>query len=183
MFERFTDAARSAVTTAVEHARQHGHPDVSAGDLLLGTIADDDEVASRVVRSFGIDPAAVAAQLQDEDPHDADALAGIGVDLDAVRRRAEQAFGPGALDRPRRQRRTRFGSGHLPLSPESKSALEQALRAAVAERHHYLGTGHLLLGLTATEHGTALSVLGSLDPAVDRAAIRARVLAELREAA
>jgi hypothetical protein len=36
---------------------------------------------------------------------DADALARIGIDLDEVRRRVEESFGPGALERTRAMRR------------------------------------------------------------------------------
>jgi len=36
---------------------------------------------------------------------DAEALASIGIDLDEVRRRVEEAFGPGALERTRTGRR------------------------------------------------------------------------------
>jgi len=37
---------------------------------------------------------------------DADALASIGIDLDEVRRRVEEAFGPGALERTQAGRRS-----------------------------------------------------------------------------
>ena len=37
-------------------------------------------------------------------PLDAEALASIGIDLDDVRRRVEDAFGPGALERTRAAR-------------------------------------------------------------------------------
>jgi len=38
---------------------------------------------------------------------DAEALASIGIDLDEVRRRVEEAFGPGALERTRAGGRAR----------------------------------------------------------------------------
>jgi hypothetical protein len=38
---------------------------------------------------------------------DAEALASIGIDLDEVRRRVDEAFGEGALDRTRARRRPR----------------------------------------------------------------------------
>jgi hypothetical protein len=38
---------------------------------------------------------------------DAEALATIGIDLDEVRRRVEEAFGPGALERTRAGGRAR----------------------------------------------------------------------------
>jgi hypothetical protein len=40
-------------------------------------------------------------------PLDAEALAAIGIDLDEVRRRVEETFGPGALERTRAARRRR----------------------------------------------------------------------------
>ena len=54
---------------------------------------------------------------------DADALAGIGIDLDAVRRQADAVFGPDALLRAGRRSR-----GHVLFSPHAKKAPEAAER-------------------------------------------------------
>ena len=88
---------------------------------------------------------------------DADALAALGIDLDEVRRRVEEAFGPGALDRARAPKR-RFLGGHIPFAKEAKKALELALREALALKHNYIGTEHILLGLLHAE-GAAHDVL------------------------
>ena len=88
---------------------------------------------------------------------DADALAALGIDLDEVRRRVEEAFGPGALDRARAPKR-RFLGGHIPFAKEAKKALELSLREALALRHNYIGTEHMLLGLLHGE-GAAHDVL------------------------
>ena len=58
---------------------------------------------------------------------DGEALAAIGIDLDEIRRRAEESFGPGALERGRRAR-----GGYVPFTPGAKKALELSLREAIA---------------------------------------------------
>ena len=73
-------------------------------------------------------------------------FAALGIDLDEVRRRVEEAFGPGALDRVRRPRGRRWG-GHIPFAKESKKTLELALREAIALGHNYIGTEHMLLAM------------------------------------
>lgn len=187
MFERFTQAARSAVISAQAHARERAHPEIGAVDLLVGVLDDDDGPAVRVWHDLGLpDP----GDLTDPDalgPADADALRSLGIDLDAVRRRAEQTFGAGALDRPRRQRPGLFGrrgttGGHLPFSPEAKAALALSLREAVAEGHHYLGTEHLFLGLLRTEDSTTLPLLARHGITEDQETLRRRVLAEIHRA-
>ena len=188
MFERYTTAARSVVLRAREHAVGSGHREIGAEDLLLGVFDDVDGIPARVLAQLGLgDPASPTGTDERPDSSDAEALASIGIDLDAVRRRAEESFGPGALDRSRRQRPGLFGrrtaGGHLPLSREVKASLEQALRAATTARHRYLGSEHLFLGLLATEEGTALRVLGRLGVTEDAASLRRRVLDELRRAA
>ena len=188
MFERFTVAARSVVVHAREHAVRSGHHEIGAEDLLLGVLDDVDGVPARVLAQLGLgDPATLAATDDKPELRDAEALRSIGIDLDAVRRRAEESFGPGALERNRRQRPGLFGrrtaGGHLPLSREAKASLEQAVRAATTARHRYLGTEHLFLGLLATEEGTALRVLGRLGITEDAAGLRRRILDELRRAA
>ena len=56
-------------------------------------------------------------------------------------------------------RRSRhFLGGHIPFAKESKKALELSLREALALRHNYIGTEHMLLGLLHGE-GAAHDVL------------------------
>ncbi|GAA1827478.1 Clp protease N-terminal domain-containing protein [Microlunatus capsulatus] len=188
MFERFTTAARAAVVGAQSHARQAGHAEIGAADLLAGVLDDVDGIPARVLADLGVVAGeGVAATEEVFDADDAAALGALGVDLDAVRRRAEETFGPGALDRRRRQRPGLFGrrsgAGHLPFNREAKSALELSLREALAEGHRSLGTEHVFLGLLATEEGTALRVLHRLGVTEDRAALRRRVLARRAAAA
>lgn len=188
MFERFTTAARGVVVAAQSYAREFNHDWIGAEHLLVGVLADEDGVAARVLTGLGADPEAVRARVATMGSPDAEALRAIGIDLDAVRRQAEETFGPGALDRPRRQRKGLFGhryadGGHLAFNAEAKSSLEQSLRAAVSHADHYIGTEHLLLGLLATQRGTAMEVLRRVGVTADAESVRRLVLDELRRSA
>ena len=105
---------------------------------------------------------------------DADALRSVGIDLDAVRRSVEEAFGPGALDRGTSGGRKR---GHIPFTRGAKKALELALREALQLGHNYIGTEHLLLGLVRDERCSAARLLAARD--LSRERVRTEVLSEL----
>ncbi len=141
MFERFTSAARSAVVDAEEQARRLGSDEVRPEHLLLA-VATKEGVAARVLGELGVLPDALAREVVAGGDTDAAALRSIGVDLSAVRRQAEAAFGSGALSRtrpPRRGLRRRLARGaapgHLRFSGAAKRALEQSLRQAVSMKH------------------------------------------------
>ena len=126
MFERFTDTARQVVVRAQEDARRFGHHYIGCEHLLLAAAATG-EPASVVLRDHGVTPERVEAEIlrtvgrgQAADPLgglDRQALASIGIDLDAVRARIEATFGPGALTRDlpaaARSRRPVWGKGPL----------------------------------------------------------------------
>src|SRR3954453_6056636 len=153
MFERFTEKARTVVVLAQQDARERGDSAVDTGHVLRALFAVPDNLAVMVLEGFSVRQADVEADLAarpatppDGSAADADALAALGIDLDEVRRRVEEAFGPGALDRPRSPRGRRWGA-HIPFARGSKKVLELALREAVALGHNYIGTEHMLLGL------------------------------------
>jgi ATP-dependent Clp protease ATP-binding subunit ClpC len=75
------------------------------------------------------------------------------------------------------------GGGHLPFSSPAKKVLEQALREALALKHNYIGTEHILLGLLADDRGSVPHKLRRLATPVDPTAVRARVIEEMRRAA
>jgi ATP-dependent Clp protease ATP-binding subunit ClpC len=52
--------------------------------------------------------------------------------------------------------------GHMPFTPAAKKTLELALRCAVARSIDYVGTEHLLLGITREGSGPAGRVLADL---------------------
>ena len=156
MFERFTADARRTVVLAVEVAEEIGHDYVGAEHLLIALPGTGPNIATDALIACGFDPRRARLDLDRIEPPggsdlseaEAEALRGIGVDLDEVRRRVEASFGPGALDRRRRwhgRRRTRACG--LPFMPTAKQALELALREAIRLRHHRIGPEHVLLGL------------------------------------
>jgi ATP-dependent Clp protease ATP-binding subunit ClpA len=185
MFERFTQGARKATVDAQAAARRLGHGHIGTEHLLLGLLATDG-IAARVLGGLGVTPAAVEREVVAEvgrgplGTGDAEALGAIGIDLDEVRRRVEASFGKGALHwRPGRDcRGERPRLGHIPFSPRSKKVLELSLREALALKHRYIGTEHILLGLIREGEGLAMLVLTRLGAGPQ--AIRARVLDALR---
>jgi ATP-dependent Clp protease ATP-binding subunit ClpA len=116
---------------------------------------------------------------------DAEALAAIGIDLDEIKRRIEDSFGPGALQRvPLTPRGPLNWTGRLSLAESSKLTLALALKEARALHHTYIGTEHVLLGLLRVAerqpHADFAAVtLRDLD--LDPARVRVLVLDELRQ--
>ena len=108
MFERFTEEARAVVFQSPQHARRLGHRFVGPEHILLA-VASTGAPAGAVLRSHGVTPEQVEKQLVCRiglgvesalfADLDRDALATIGIDLDAVRARIEASFGSGALIR------------------------------------------------------------------------------------
>lgn len=120
MFERFDQDARTLVVHASEHARRLGHRYIGGEHILLAAVSTG-QPASAVMRAHGMTPELVEEEIVRRvglgagaglfGGLDRDALATIGIDLDAVRARIEASFGPQALsnaaqaaDRERRRR-------------------------------------------------------------------------------
>jgi ATP-dependent Clp protease ATP-binding subunit ClpA len=146
MFERFTKRARTVVVHAQEIARERRSPTIGPEHLLLGLFAVPDGLAGTILARLQVERADVEADLARGAPFDAEGLATLGIDLEEVRRQAEETFGPGALDRTRAAR-GRWHGGHVPFEGDAKKALELALREAVRLGHGFIGTEHVLLGL------------------------------------
>ena len=187
MFERFTGEARAVVVDAQLQARRLGHHYIGCEHLLLALVSTGTEVAA-ALQARGVTPERVEQAVSRLvggnffDSLDRNALAAIGIDVDAVRSRIEAAFGPGALAptrcgpalrrRPRRlprwRRRRRCarpnagGSAHLPFTRNAKKCLELSLREAVALRSGHIGAEHLALALTAMSTGLAPSVFAAI---------------------
>ncbi len=181
MFERFTHGARDVVVRAQDEAAALGHDHIGTEHLLLGLAAGED-IAAGVLASLGVERAALRAAVAalPHDGLDADALASIGIDLEAVRRSVEESFGPGALSGRRGCRRGRRG-GYAPLTPRAKRALELALREALVLGDRQIGPEHLLLGLAAGADSGAAATLRRCGTSPE--AVRAATLATLRDAA
>lgn len=182
MFERFSPTARAAVIEAQEQARILGDTVITADHVLLGVLGTGDNAAVRVLTRHGIEQDAVASRAQRLGLADNQALAAIGVDLEAVRDRAEASFGPGALDRPRRRRGllNRRG-GHIPFDTPAKDALTQSLREALALEDKTIGVEHLLLALLARDTAVAARTVSALG--ADPGRVRSELLRELGRSA
>ena len=148
MFERFTEEARRAVVLAQDEARTLQAQRVEPVHLLLALAADPGR-GGTVLQAAGADHASARAALAAAGGElDADALSAVGIDLAQVRSATEAAFGPGALDRGRRDVR-----GHMPFAEGSKRALEESLRyvlqSKAPRRQRAIDSGAVLAGLLA----------------------------------
>jgi hypothetical protein len=192
MFERFTSQARAAVFQA--RATAAGRGDHIRPVYLLYALAAGEGVAARALASLGVEATGIERQLDraaplgnplagEADSADAEALAAIGVDLDEIRRKIEEGFGPAALGRmpspPRRR------PGRTTMTGEAKQSLALALAEARALDHDYIGTEHLLLGLLASAARTPRGDFTAdtlRDFGIEPDQARQRVLDELRRA-
>src|SRR3712207_3485430 len=99
MFEAFTPAAREAVLTAPDVARNFGDDMIRSDHLLVGALeAGATTPAVQACAATGVTPAAVRARIRDFlGPEAAKDVAALGIDLQEVQSRIEKAFGAGAL--------------------------------------------------------------------------------------
>lgn len=134
MFERFTDRARRVVVQSQEEARMLDHSFVGTEHVLLA-----------LTRGGG-----VAAK----------ALESLGITLEAVRQRVEQAIDRGTAPPP---------PVAIPFTPRTKKVLELSVAESAALGHRYVGTEHILLGLIRQGEGVAAQVLSELGADHDRA--------------
>ncbi|HYO38657.1 MAG TPA: Clp protease N-terminal domain-containing protein [Nocardioidaceae bacterium] len=157
MFERFTRPARTVVESAASYAREAAARETRPEHLLRGILDQEHCLAVRVLEDAGAPAERLRARLTDLqqqyvdglDADDAEALRVIGIDLGEVVRRIER-LGP----RPPGRTRPRF-------SRAAKKVLELSLREALAMRHNYIGTEHLLLGLARADDRVVSDALGA----------------------
>jgi ATP-dependent Clp protease ATP-binding subunit ClpA len=156
MFERFTKPARQVVLDAVKAADRIGQRQVRPEHLLLGVAMAGQDVGARVLAGFGLDAARVQRAITRRDPRavlsDAEmaALRAVGIDASEVFRRIEESFGEPdwfLADAATAPERRPFGRRGGRFDKEAKHVLEQSLRQALALKHRYIGTEHILLGL------------------------------------
>ncbi|MFL4906982.1 Clp protease N-terminal domain-containing protein [Streptomyces sp. MMS24-I2-30] len=166
MFERFTRHARDVVQGAVEHGRREGARTIEADHLLLALLDREGSRGSFALAALLADrKEAVRNGLAEARRRggltraDADALAGLGIDVSEIVHRVEEAHGVGAMSGDRADRGW-WSSGHPPFSRGAKDVLERALRTAVGRRDlpHArirlrggtlaIGDEHILIALT-----------------------------------
>ena len=97
-------------------------------------------------------------------------LTELGVTLKDARREVERIIGRGSGYLP----------PEIPFTPKVKTLFEQSFKEARSLGHNYIGTEHLLLGLTEAGEGVAAKVLQNLG--VDLKNIRTAVIRRLGEA-
>jgi ATP-dependent Clp protease ATP-binding subunit ClpA len=168
MFERFTAPAREVVISARAQADQLGHRHIGTEHLLLALLSTKAGAPATILAVAGLTEESVRADIArllgsgQFGETDAAALEAIGIDLNAVRAKLEESFGPGALE-PEVQP-TRYGLFGRKVSggrftPRSKKVLELSLREALRLKHNYIGTEHLLLGLIREGEGLAAQIM------------------------
>lgn len=201
MFERFTDAARETVTSAVLQAKELGAPSIGTEHMLLALLADPQSPVTLALKDTAVDERYVRAEIikrtatgepreatsfLEADAEDAAALKSIGIDLDAVRRAIEANFEaddlrPAREPAPGKPRRLFGGLGHTPFSPRAKTTLGLALREAVRLKNNYIAPEHLMLGILSEGKGLAARILAGAGVDFDR--LRADLTRSLGEKA
>ena len=190
MLERFTPRARRSVKDAVDTARSGGAPAVGEEHLLAALLAQPDSTAVALLTRSGLGPDRHAELLVEcrgirrrggIGREDAEALRGLGIEVDRIIDRVEEVWGENALlepvpDRPwgrGLRRRAPAAPGRLPWRPEVRHVLEAAVREAQDQRADAIGTAHLLLALL-TARGVTRDVLTAhgLTPLALRAQLR-----------
>ena len=134
MAERFVKEARAVAAAAEAEARAGGSSTIEAHHLLLALASDVTGVAGDVLRTRGLDHAAIQEALASDFEQ---TLSAVGVSLDAV---------------PLRQRLPYAGRPRWAAS--GKSALERALGAARVRGDRHIRPAHVLLGVLDADHGT-----------------------------
>jgi ATP-dependent Clp protease ATP-binding subunit ClpA len=203
MFELFTAEARDAILEAQIEVRELGHDHVGTEHLLLGLLrlppgaasrpaaCKPADIGPRVLADLGITLDRVRAEVQGAvrgyEPGlteaDTEALRSIGIDVNEIRKRVEETFGPGALDAPAAagQLWSTGPPGKGPgFTPKAKQAMQVAVRESIRLGHRHIGTEHLLLAVTVSE-GLSADILRRLG--ADPLAVRTRVLQQLGLAA
>ncbi|MFF0159351.1 Clp protease N-terminal domain-containing protein [Streptomyces sp. NPDC005263] len=155
MFERFTKNARDVVRGAVEHAERSGAPSVAAEHMLLALLDGEAGRGSFALAALGLAERGdeVRAALVEArrraglSQAEADALAGLGIDVSEIVARVEEVHGVGAMSGDRKDKAG--WSGRRSFERGAKETLERALRIAVSRRDRHIGDEHILLALTA----------------------------------
>ena len=192
MFERFTQPARRVVEHANQEGDRLGHNYLGPEHVLLGIVRDGESRAARLLRAHGLDLEAARVEvgrlvdqgvLPRPERSDAELLRSLGVDLAAVRRRAEETFGGEAVGKATWQvmRRPWWRGGAVGWTPlcgkpmAAKGALHLAGVEADALGQHDVGPEHVLLGVLRD----AAALRG--DPRPSRRAERTRAYLGLPE--
>jgi ATP-dependent Clp protease ATP-binding subunit ClpA len=139
-------------------ARALGHNYIGTEHLLLALLARPTGSAAVALARLGITSEQMRDRLlaklaQPPAPRlDPAALATLGIDLDRVRARIEEAFGAGALEQTR--------AGCMSIAPRAKLALAYAVDEADGRP---VSDSHVLIGLIRSYGSVAARVLAEFD--------------------
>ncbi|MGW3286439.1 Clp protease N-terminal domain-containing protein [Streptomyces sp. NPDC001002] len=166
MFERFTKNARAVVQEAVEQAERSGARSVDAEHILLALLDREGSRATFALAALGVSDTehkesvrralAEARRRAGLSQAEAEALAGLGIDVSEIVARIEEVHGVGAMSGDRgtggRGGGNRGGGsrglGRRPFERGAKDVLVRALRTTLAHGDRHVGDEHLLLALT-----------------------------------
>jgi ATP-dependent Clp protease ATP-binding subunit ClpA len=194
MFERFTNEARAVTVSAQTYAREMAHNHIGTEHQLLALLDPTSGATATILADVGLDAARVKADIERYfatseirlGEKDAEALESIGINLDAVKRKIEETFGPGALEPTIyeerrglfRRRKVSYGSRwHIPFTPRAKKVFELSLREAIRLKHKHICSEHILLGMIREGEGLAMKIM--VDAGVDVDEVRRRATASL----
>jgi len=117
---QWSEQTQRVLDLAWQEADRFGHRYLGPEHLVLGVLCDDRGGAARVLEARGVDLATARAalgRLADRGvvagprPSDAELLGMLGIDLEAIRRSTEQAFGGMALGWAIREATRAWGGG------------------------------------------------------------------------
>jgi ATP-dependent Clp protease ATP-binding subunit ClpA len=161
---RFSEPTHRVLDLAREEAERCGHRYLGPEHVLLGMLAEGQNGAARALRAAGVELTAARAALARlaergavpaPRPSDAELLGALGINLDAIRRDTEQAFGFRAVGEAtwRVTRRRSWRGRRVVWTPLcgppflAKHAVQLASEQAQALGHGEVQPEHLLLGV------------------------------------
>jgi ATP-dependent Clp protease ATP-binding subunit ClpA len=160
--------AERYLAAGADEAYRLGHNYVGTEHVLLALTRDPESGATRVLRQLGVthgdikDSAFFARVWAPR--IDPDALAALGIDLEAVRETLEETFGRGALEQAGMLEQTQ--AGIRCVAPRLKMALARALDYA---GQRPLRGEHVLLGMLSVRDSLAARVLAELGVTLEAA--------------
>jgi ATP-dependent Clp protease ATP-binding subunit ClpA len=166
--------AERYLAAGADEAQRLGHGYIGTEHVLLALTRSPESPAVRVLRRLGVTPEDITGSAflaRVWAPRiDADALATLGVDLEAVRERLEETFGSGALEQTRAGMVEPTRARIQCIAPRLKLALAHALDRAGEQP---VQDEHVLLGLLSVRDSLAARALAELGVSLE--AVEAKV--------
>ena len=138
MWQRFTDKSREVVFAAQREAQKRNTSYVNSEHLLLGLLADEGNVACRILQRMNISLEALRVAVEKQ----------ASVAPQTIREAVEKQTG---MDKT-----TSFDAkADMQLTPRAKRIVDLSYDEARQLSNKYIGTEHLLLGLIREGEGLA----------------------------